>query len=167
MNTGTAGTRTDFHTGTGQFGNFGTTSIPVPDASVTSVQHQYLYRTSIPLRDTSVSSVRHQYRYRTVRQVRYDINTGTPVTDMDACTGVGTGIGTTSMPALDTLVSSVRHQPIPPHFDIKMRLLLMQSGPELQILLFDLKDRWVFLCRPLFFAKSDGRKSDLRIRQTE
>ena len=39
------------------FGKFGTISIPVPD--------------------TSASSVRHQYRYRTLRQVRYDISTGT------------------------------------------------------------------------------------------
>ena len=31
--------------GTGHFVNFGTTSIPVPDTSVTSVRHQYRYRT--------------------------------------------------------------------------------------------------------------------------
>ena len=46
--------RYDINIGTGHFGKFGTTSIPVPD--------------------TSVSSVRHQYRYRTLRYVRYDIN---------------------------------------------------------------------------------------------
>ena len=34
INTGTAGTGTDFHTGTGYFGKFGTISIPVPDTSV-------------------------------------------------------------------------------------------------------------------------------------
>ena len=49
--------RYDINTGTGQFGKFGTASIPAPN--------------------TLVSSVRHQCRYRTLRQVRYDINTGT------------------------------------------------------------------------------------------
>ena len=39
MDTGTAGKGTDFHTCNGSFGSFGTTSIPVPDTSVSSV-HQ-------------------------------------------------------------------------------------------------------------------------------
>ena len=85
-------------TGTGQFSKFGKTSTPVPDASVSSVRHQYRYptlrqvrydtnagtghfgkfgTTRIPVPDTSAISVRHQYRYRILRQVRYDINTGT------------------------------------------------------------------------------------------
>ena len=80
MDTGTAGTGTDFHTGTGHFGNFGTTSMPVPD--------------------TSVSSVQHQERYRTLRYVRCNINTGN---------GHFGKFGTTSIPVPDTLVSSVRH----------------------------------------------------------
>ena len=50
MDTDTVGTGTDFHTVTGHFGKFGTTSIPVPDTSVSSVQHPYRYRA---------------YRYRT------------------------------------------------------------------------------------------------------
>ena len=57
MDTGTAGTGTDFHAGTGHLVKFGTTSLPVPD--------------------TSVSSVQHQYRYRTLRQLWCHINTGT------------------------------------------------------------------------------------------
>ena len=65
----------------------------------------YRYRTivlgttSIPVPDTSISSVRHQYRYRTLRYVRYDINTGT---------GHFRKFGTTSIPVLNTSVSSVR-----------------------------------------------------------
>ena len=95
-------------TGTGHFGKFGTTSIPVPDAWVNSVRHQYQYRTLrqvrydmdtgtahfgkfgtisipvplvpvqtfIPVPGASVISVQYQYRYRTLRYVRNDINTG-------------------------------------------------------------------------------------------
>ena len=44
MDTGTAGTGADFHAGAGHFGKFGTTSIPLPDTSVSSVRHQYRYR---------------------------------------------------------------------------------------------------------------------------
>ena len=40
--TGT-GTGTDFRTGAGRFGEFGT-SLPVPETSVSSVQHQYWYQ---------------------------------------------------------------------------------------------------------------------------
>ena len=74
-------------TGTRHFCKFGTTSIPVPDTSVTSVRHQFRYRTfryvryintgtghfgnfsttSIPVPDTSVTSVRHPYRFREYR----------------------------------------------------------------------------------------------------
>ena len=36
-----------------------------------------IYRRSYRASETSVSSVRHQYRYRTLRQLRYDIHTGT------------------------------------------------------------------------------------------
>ena len=43
MDIGTAGIGTYFHTGTGHFCNYGTTSIPVPDTSVTSVRHAYRY----------------------------------------------------------------------------------------------------------------------------
>ena len=69
MDTGTGGTGTDFHSNTGHFGKCGTTPIPVPD--------------------TSVSSVQHQYRYRTLWQVRHNINTGT---------GHFVKLGTTSIP---------------------------------------------------------------------
>ena len=58
--------------------------MPVPNTSVSSVQHQYRYRTLryvryniIPAPETSVRSVRHQYWYRTLRLVRYGVNTGT------------------------------------------------------------------------------------------
>ena len=90
---GTAGTGADFLTGTGHFGKFGTTSIPVPDTPESSV---------------------HQYRYRTL-QVRY-INTGTSGTGMDFCTGAGTGIGTTSIPVPDTSVNLAKHGPGTGHF---------------------------------------------------
>ena len=33
-------------TGTGHFGKFGTTSLPVPNTSVSSVRHQYRYHTT-------------------------------------------------------------------------------------------------------------------------
>ena len=95
MDTGTAGTGTDFYTGTGHFGKFGTISIPVPDTSVSAEQHQYRYRhfgkvgTTIPVPDNSVNSVRHRYRYRLPRYIRYDIDTGT---------GYFGKFGTTSMP---------------------------------------------------------------------
>ena len=86
MDTGTAGTGTDLHTGTGQIGKFGTTSIPAPD--------------------TSVSWVQHQYRYRTLWLFRYSINTGT---------GHFGKFGTTSIPVLNTLVSSVHQYRYPRH----------------------------------------------------
>ena len=69
-------------TGIGHFSKFGTTSMPLPDASVNSVRCGYLYRrcryklsyhfgnfgtASIPVPDTSVSSVRHPYRHRGCR----------------------------------------------------------------------------------------------------
>ena len=74
MDTGAAGNGTDLHTGTGHFGNFGTTSIPVPNTSVrvryninTGTGHFGKFgTTSIPVPDTSVISG-HQYRYRTLR----------------------------------------------------------------------------------------------------
>ena len=113
--------RDDFNTGSGHFGKFSMGSIPVPD--------------------TSVSLVRNQYRYRTLRQVRDDINTGTSGTGMDVSTGVGTGIPTTSIPVPDTSEGSVKHNPVrgasslrsvhqnpvPPHCDIKIRLILTRS----------------------------------------
>ena len=52
LGTCATGTGMEVYTGTG---HFGTASIPVPD--------------------TSVGSVQHQYRYRTLREVRYDIHT--------------------------------------------------------------------------------------------
>ena len=67
----------------------------------------YRYRTivlgttSIPVPDTSISSVQHQHRYRTLRQLRYDT-----ITD----TGHFGKSGTTSTPIPDTSVSSVRYQ---------------------------------------------------------
>ena len=62
MDTGAAGNGTDLHTGTGHFGNFGTTSIR------TGTGHFGKFgTTSIPVPDTSVSSVRHPYRYREYR----------------------------------------------------------------------------------------------------
>ena len=60
--------RYDTNTGIGHFGKFGTIWIPVPSVPI---------QTFIPVPDTSVSSVQHQYRYRTLRYVRYDSNTGT------------------------------------------------------------------------------------------
>ena len=57
-------------TGTGHFGKVGTTSIPVPDTSVSSVWIPVPLvpvETFIPVPDTSVFSVQHQYRYRTLR----------------------------------------------------------------------------------------------------
>ena len=89
MNTGTAGTGTDFHTGTGHFGKFGKTSIPVPD--------------------TSVSSVRHQ-----IPEVHIPVP-GVPVWT-SVCIQVGTGIGKTSTPvpvwtsAPKLLPVSVKHR---------------------------------------------------------
>ena len=110
----TAGT-----TGTGHFGNFGTTSIPAPDTSVSSIRHQYtgtghfgkFGTTSTPVPDTSVSSVAHQYRYRTLRLVRYDTDTGTAGTATDFHAGtVHFGKFGTSILVPETSVSSVRHQ---------------------------------------------------------
>ena len=121
------------YTGTGHFGKFGTTSITVPDTSVSSVRHKHRYQilrqvrydistgtghfgkfgmTSIPVPDTSVISVRHQYRYRTLRQVRHDMDTGTASTGTDFHTGTGhfANFGITSIPVRDTSVSSVRYQ---------------------------------------------------------
>ena len=107
-------------TGTGYFGTFGMTSIPVPLISESSVRHQYLYHSlrkvrygintgtgnigkfgmiSIPVPLTSGSSVPHQYLYHSLRKVRYGINTGTG--------NIGK-FGTTSIPVPDTSVSSVR-----------------------------------------------------------
>ena len=64
IDTGAVGTRSDLHTGIGHFGEFGTTSIPVPDTSGYGYRFR-LYRYRLP------------YRYRVLRQVRYSINTGT------------------------------------------------------------------------------------------
>ena len=80
------------NTGTGNFGKFGTTSIPVPETSVSSVRHRYRYRRC---------RYRLSYRYRTLRQVRYDVNTGTRHFGE---------FGTLSIPVPETSVSSVRHQ---------------------------------------------------------
>ena len=55
------------HAGTGHFGKFSTWT-PVPPVPV---------QTFTPVPNTSVTSVQHQYRYRTLRWVRYDINVGT------------------------------------------------------------------------------------------
>ena len=97
---------------------------------------------------------------------------------MDVCTGVGTGIGTTSIPVPDnsessvkhnpvpgTSVRSVRHQnPVPPHCDMKIRLILMRSNSELQIFTSRC-DEWIGLTiMHSDIAKSDGIKSDLRLR---
>ena len=87
MDTGTGHVSNTVNDGTGHFGVFGSTSIPVPDTSVSMVQHQDRYRTHqvrydtktgtghfgklgttpSPVPDTSVSSVRHPYRYRAYR----------------------------------------------------------------------------------------------------
>ena len=55
-------------TGTEHFGKLGTTSIPVPEISVSSVRHQYAVpvQTFVPVPDTFASLVRRQYRYRTL-----------------------------------------------------------------------------------------------------
>ena len=58
MDTGTAGTGSEFHNGTGHFGKFGT--------SIPGTGHFGNFdTTSIPVPGTSVNSVRHPYRYRT------------------------------------------------------------------------------------------------------
>ena len=96
MDTGTAGTGTDFHTDRHQYwyrtlGNFGTIWIPLPPVPVqtfipvpeTSVFGKFgTTSTSVP--DTLVSLVRHQYRYLRYRyrynswyRYRYNIDTGT------------------------------------------------------------------------------------------
>ena len=114
-------------TGTGHFGKFGTTSIPVPPVPV---------QTFIPVPDTLVSSVEHQYRYRrhfgkfgtTSISVPGTLgkfgttsntggtNTGTSGTAMDVCLypswyryrySIDTGTG--RFP--DASLNSVRHQP--------------------------------------------------------
>ena len=168
MDTGTAGTGTDFHTGIGHFGKFGTAPIPVPDASVSSVQHQYRYRTlgqiryginigtghfgnfgtTIPVPDSSVSSV-HQYRhlryrcgrlYRSWYRYRYNIDTGTLLSGELGKTQVGTGhVGKTGTTS----------KPGTPHCDIKIRLILMRSDSELQIFTFrsEKKDRYSYAAR--------------------
>ena len=53
MDTGTAGTGTDFRTGAGHVGKCDTL-IPVPETSVIAVRHQFgkLGTTSIPVLDT-------------------------------------------------------------------------------------------------------------------
>ena len=56
------------NTGTKSFGKFRTTSISVPETSVSSVRLPYRYRRC---------RYRLSYRYRTLRQVRYDVDTGT------------------------------------------------------------------------------------------
>ena len=84
---------------------------------------------SIPVPDTSVSSVRPQYRYLTIREVRYDVNTGTrhcgkgilPYTGgiyptevvwygLNTLPNNPVWFGMKSIPVPDTLVSSVRLQ---------------------------------------------------------
>ena len=95
---------------------------------------------------------------------------------MDVCTEVGTGIVTTSTPVPVTSINSVQHQPgtghfgkfgttyginpVPPQCDIKIRLILMRSDCELQIFTFR-SEKWIGF---LMQSKSDGIKSDLRIR---
>ena len=68
--------------------------VPRRTAGISGTGHFVKFGTSIPVPDTSVSSVWHPYRYRPLRQIRYDMDTGT---------------GTTSIPVPDTSVSSVRH----------------------------------------------------------
>ena len=108
-------------TGTGHFGKFGTTSIPVPDTSVSSVRHQYRYRALQEVRYIHTGTVhfgkfgtiwmrygcryrryryRLSYRYRTLWEARYNITTGT---------GHFGKFGTKSIPLPDTSVCSVRH----------------------------------------------------------
>ena len=91
----------------------GTRSIPVPDASVSSVRtrvpvyHRPQYRgygyffgsASIPVLGTSVTSVRTRYRYPTLGYLWYKI---------DVCTRHFGKFGTTSTPGFDRSVSSVR-----------------------------------------------------------
>ena len=84
---------------------------------------------------------------------------------MDVCTGAGAGIDTTSIPVPSTSESSVKHNPVrgassvrsvhqnpvPPHCDIKIRLILMRSDSELQIFTFRC-DEWIgllSLCSPI------------------
>ena len=107
--------------------------LPVPDTSVSSVQHQYRYRTlryvrydintvtghfgkfgtrSIPIPDSSISPVRHGYRYRRYRyRLSYWYRTLRPFRyNINTGTGYFGNFGTTSIPVPDTSVSSVRDQ---------------------------------------------------------
>ena len=106
--------------------------LPVPDTSVSSVQHQYRYRTlryvrydintvtghfgkfgtrSIPIPDSSISPVRHGYRYRRYRyRLSYWYRTLRPFRyNINTGTGYFGNFGTTSIPVPDTSVSSVLH----------------------------------------------------------
>ena len=79
--------RYNINTGTGHFGRFGTTSIPVRTLGHvryinTGTGHLGMFGTSIPVPDTSINSVRHQhqylrYRYGSRYRYRYNINTDT------------------------------------------------------------------------------------------
>ena len=60
--------RYHIETATGHLGKFGSMPIPVQPEPI---------QTLIPVPDTSVSSVQHQYRYRTRWELRHDSHTGT------------------------------------------------------------------------------------------
>ena len=88
----------EFGTSAGHFRKFGTASIPVPDTSVSSVRHQYLY-----LRYLCGRLYRGWYRYR------YKIDTGAGQFGKFCKTYPGTGhvgkIGMTSKPRYHHMVT--------------------------------------------------------------
>ena len=84
MDTGTAGTGADFHTGTVHFGAFGT-SVPAPDSSL---------------------SLGYQYRYRTLWYVRY-VNTNTfGKFDMTSIPVSDTSVGATGTSGIEARADS-------------------------------------------------------------
>ena len=116
-------------TGTGHLGKFGTTSIPVPDTSVSSVEHQYRY-------------LRYRYGrlYRSWYRYRYNIDTGTRHFGKFSKRIYRTGhigkIGTTST-RYHHIVTS------------KYGRFLSYLIPSFMFLLFDPMKASVFLWRPI------------------
>ena len=121
-------------TGPGRFGKFGTTSIPVPDTSVISVQHQYRY-----LRYQSGCLYRSWYRYR------YNIFTGT-----DHCGKFGTKVPGKSLPHTghigNVVTTYFRYHHI---VTSKYGRFLCDAIPTFRIFLFDLVNGSVFPWCPI------------------
>ena len=136
----------------------GTASIPVPDTSVSSVQHQYRYRTlryvrfintgtgpfgkfcrtSIPVPDISVSAIRHQYwylRYRYGRLYRSWYRYRYSLTSIPVPNTWESSVKQNLVPGTSS-VRYVHQNPVPPHCDIEIRLIVMRSDSELEIVTF-------------------------------